>query len=295
MLDAFHFIRPWWLLLFIPTVILLWVLWRQQDSLRAWRKIMDPHLLEALVTGEEQQKTIRPITLLAAILTLSIIALSGPTWSLEPSPFAEDQSALVIVLKINPSMEEQDVQPSRAERAVQKIQDLLKLRSGARTALIAYSGSAHLVMPLTKDAGIINSFATELTPAIMPSDGNDAAAAYTLAEKELTRAKASGSILFLTDALSASLEFSETPVQILGMIGPDGIENLKSNAETTGAKFTPLSIDDTDISQLNQQIETSFQSMPSDEGNHWRDQGYWLLPLIALLTLLWFRPGWKVG
>jgi len=37
--------------------------------------------------------------------------------------------------------------------------------------------------------------------------------------------------------------------------------------------------------------------MASDEseiGDRWLDAGYWLLPVILLLALLWFRRGWVV-
>ncbi len=44
-----------------------------------------------------------------------------------------------------------DVVPTRLERAKQKTEDLLKLRAGARTALVAYAGTAHLVVPMTND------------------------------------------------------------------------------------------------------------------------------------------------
>jgi hypothetical protein len=60
------------------------------------------------------------------------------------------------------------VQPSRLERAAQKIRDLLAERRGTRSALIAYAGSAHLVMPLTRDADLIARFAAELSPDVMP-------------------------------------------------------------------------------------------------------------------------------
>jgi Ca-activated chloride channel family protein len=294
MIDSFHFIRPWSLLLLIPTFLVIWIIGRRNDSTRAWSRIMDPHLLKALTTGQNQKEKLRPVTLLAAVLVLAIIAVAGPTWSLEPSPFAEDQAALIIVLKVTPSMDEQDVQPSRAERAVQKIHDLLELRSGARTGLIAYSGSAHLVMPLTKDAGIIESFAADLTPAIMPTEGNAAAAAYALAENELKRAKASGSILFITDSLPPSLEFSSLPTQVLGVVGPDQLAALEANAKKSQANFTAVSIDDQDISRISKGIDTSFSAVPNDEGQHWLDQGWWLTPIIAFFTLWWFRPGWVI-
>ena len=80
MLESFHFMRPWWLLLLIPTAVLLWAIWRRQDTIRAWNQIMDPHLLEVLMSGKEDEKTLRPITLLAAVLVLGTVALSGPTW-----------------------------------------------------------------------------------------------------------------------------------------------------------------------------------------------------------------------
>ena len=65
---------------------------------------MDPHLLSALMTGQSSQKNIRPVTLMAAVWLIGSLALAGPTWSLEPSPFAEDQAALIIVLQVTPSM-----------------------------------------------------------------------------------------------------------------------------------------------------------------------------------------------
>ena len=129
----------------------------------------------------------------------------------------------------------------------------------------------------------------------MPDEGDDVRAAYALAEKELTRAKASGSILLITDALTESAEFTGTPVQVLGMVGVDGGVALQAAVDSAGAPWIPVSIDDSDISRINDGVKTSFAAMPSDEGNHWKDQGYWLLPVIAILALFWFREGWKIS
>lgn len=301
MIDSFHFIRPWWLLILLPAAILIWIIWRHQDSARAWRNIMDPHLLSALMTGQSSQKTIRPVTLMAAVWLIGSLALAGPTWNLEPSPFAEDQAALIIVLKVTASMDEQDVQPSRAERAVQKIHDLLEVRSGSRASLIAYSGSAHLVMPLTKDAGIINSFAADLAPKIMPREGEAAAEALDLATQQLEDSGYSGSILFIADSLPDSLNFTAekntAPVQVLGMIGNDGTETLRSATQNAGATFTPVTVDDSDVTRLSKLVETSFSARPdqNENGTHWQDRGWWLTIVIAGLGLWWFRPGWVIA
>ena len=61
-----------------------------------------------------------------------------------------------------------DIQPSRLERAKFKISDLLESKPGANVALIAYAGSAHTVVPLTKDYNIIKSHVKSLSPDIMP-------------------------------------------------------------------------------------------------------------------------------
>jgi len=300
-IEPFHFIRPWWLLTLLPAAILIRIIWRQQDSAHAWRQVMDPHLLSALMTGHTSQKNVRPVTWMALIWLLGALALAGPTWNLEPSPFAEDLAALVIVLKVSESMEEQDVQPSRAQRSVQKIHDLLELRKGSRAALIAYSGSDHLVMPLTKDTGIINSFATDLSPAIMPREGDAAAEALRLANQQLKNAGLSGSILFITDSLPDSLDFTadknSAPVQLLGIIGNDGTDRLRSMAQKSGATFTPVTVDDSDVNRLSKLVETSFSARgdTKESGSHWQDRGWWLTILIAGLGLWWFRPGWVIA
>ena len=57
--------------------------------------------------------------------------------------------------------------PRRAlERAVQKTGDLLAMRPGTRTGLVAYAGSPHLVMPLTTDPDVITYFAAALAPEL---------------------------------------------------------------------------------------------------------------------------------
>src|SRR5262249_58862855 len=108
--------------------------------------------------------------------SLGIIALSGPTWRRELPPFVEDKAPLMIALAVGSSMGQTDVAPSRLERGKQKIRDLLAARAGAKTGLIAYAGTAHLVMPLTDDRAVIEPFLAALAPGLMPSAGRNTAA-----------------------------------------------------------------------------------------------------------------------
>ena len=306
-MEHFHFLRPGWLLLLPLIAGLVWAIARRNDAYHKWREFLAPHLLEVLLVDRRGSKRIRPITLLTVVLTLGIVALAGPTWWQQPSPFTQDTASLVIVLKVTPSMLAEDVQPSRLERAAHKIKDLLVKRAGSSAALIAYAGSAHLVMPLTRDANIINSFATELHPDIMPQRGDDPVAALILAAKQLLGAKEKGTILWIGDALMADAathiaaqgKRSLASLIMLGTVGlePDSTEReeLQQAASALGARLEFIAPDERDIDAIAAYVEADFTSvLETEAGIQWQDEGYWLLFPIIALALFWFRAGWLV-
>ena len=135
--------------------------------------LIAPHLLEHLRVDAADRFRVRPIHLTSLAMLLGTLAVAGPTWDRELSPFAEDTAPLVIVLDVSQSMNAVDVQPTRLERAKQKVRDLLELRPGARTALVAYSGSAHTVLPLSDDATMFEAFLDGLDTDVMPRPGDE--------------------------------------------------------------------------------------------------------------------------
>jgi Ca-activated chloride channel family protein len=313
----FHFLRPWWLLALVPALLLTLFIWRRQAVERTWRGIVAEHLLTHLLVGTERQGRVKPLYLLLAVWTIGTIAVAGPAWRLEPSPFTEDAAALVIVVKVAPSMDAKDIQPSRLERAAHKIKDLLALRPGARNALIAFAGSAHLVMPMTQDARIIETFAMELSPEIMPVEGDAVGEALSLADDQLRTSGQPGSILLITDsipgnqlqALEAHRKNRGSPVHILAVAADEGVpvpsdsppapaldrKAMEQAADAVDGTLMVVSVDDRDVRRLTDQIERSFVAAPqTDGGQRWKDEGYLLVPFITLLSLMWFRPGWIV-
>src|SRR5262245_15225056 len=151
----FHLLRPLWLLALVPVVLIVALVVHRQKAESQWGHLIAPHLLKYLIVKPEHAWRIQPVYLVATALVIAIVALAGPTWRRELPPFVEDKAPLMIALAVTSSMTQQDVAPSRLERAKQKIKDLLTARAGARTGLIAYAGTAHLVMPLTDDSGVI--------------------------------------------------------------------------------------------------------------------------------------------
>ena len=302
MMGDFHFLRPWWLLAFIPCALLVWAIRRREDAAQSWHGIVAPHLLPFLLQGRNDRARFTPLHLIAIGWFVGVLAIAGPTWRREPSPFADDTAALAILVKVSPSMTTGDVQPSRLTRATQKIHDLLKLRAGAKASLIAYSGTAHIVMPATSDAGIIDAFAQALDPKIMPEDGDAAAEALRLAEQTLADS-GSGSILWITDsiapeqnaALNAWRKSSDTPVRLLAPLLPGAeLDALLSRAKGMDAKVVRLAADDADVTTLARAAKFA-TTANAEKSERWQESGYWLTPLLAVLLLPFYRRGWMTS
>jgi Ca-activated chloride channel family protein len=201
----------------------------------------------------------------------------------------------MIALSVSPSMNERDVAPSRLERAKQKVRDLLAARAGARTGLIAYSGTAHLVMPMTDDRAVIEPFLAALKTDLMPVQGNNAVAAMALAANVIATESVAGTILVVADGLGGD------PAAVRRVAGRNDVLMLsiappKSDLPGLQSRSVQVSVDSADIRSLERRIETSYESAQSAAfGMRWRDEGYWLLVPAVLLGLLWFRRGVTVA
>ena len=317
-LGQFHFLRPAWLGLLIPAAFLMWSVYQRSDSLRAWRKVISPNLLGHLLLREGgKEGRWRPVYMLGIAWLAGVLALAGPSWSMRSSPFSEDQAAMFIVIKVTPEMLAQDIQPSRLQRSVLKIHDLLDITKDIRTGLIAYAGSAHLAMPLTSDAGVINSFAAALEPGVMPMEGDEPAEAVAMASQRLKDAAVPGSIVLVTDRVDASQldaleslhERDNIEIHILAMaagpevIPPPGsypapaldLDSLKKAARVMGGTVTTVTADDTDVKNLAAGIERSLSHAPAGEDQQWEDSGYYLVLVMALIMLSFFRRGGSVA
>jgi Ca-activated chloride channel family protein len=310
-LESFHFLRPWWLVALLPAAAVLLATLRRADAQRAWQRWVDPALLEALLVRGEERRRFRPAHLLCLFWLVGLVALAGPSWRREPSPFAEDRAALVIALKVTPSMLTEDIAPSRLERAAHKITDLLGRRAGARNALVAYAGSAHLVMPLTKDPNAITTFVNDLAPELMPQEGDDPVAALRLATGQLSKSGSPGAVLFFADdwdesGIAAVEEHGKqggVPVHVLATLADErlapenapAVSTLRRVAAAGGGTFSLITPDSTDVVRLAGQIQQTARATAAETGDRWRDEGYWMLPLLVAMAGMWFRKGWVLG
>lgn len=318
-LDAFHFLRPWWLL-GIPLAMWMYLkLRRVVSAATQWRKVIAPELLPHLLVGRTRHSRLRPYQVLTLLIVVMSFALAGPTWQREVTPFTEDLAPLVVVLELTESMLGIDQPPSRLGRAKQKVRDLLALRSGSRTAIIAYAGSAHIVLPLTDDAKLIELYLESLAPGIMPVPGDRPELAIAAAVELVSRDPVAGTILFMSDGIDGShsqtfaeqLSVGNQQLMVLafgteagGPLENDGtgdlappidMPGLRAAASAGGGLALPATVDDRDVNELNRHVQRHLaDTIESDEKLQWHDAGYYFVWPLALLSLFWFRRGWTV-
>jgi Ca-activated chloride channel family protein len=326
MIDLVHFIRPLWLTA-LPLIGLVWWLVRRRDAHQsAVGAFLPEHLRDALTVHRSARSGIRAVDGVSLGAALLAIAAAGPAWQTMRDPWFAETAPLVVAIEVSDSMRSNDLLPSRLDRARFKVLDLLALRTGARTALIAYSGSAHIVMPPTKDVTLLTPFLESLDPAIMPQPGANAAAVLPLARSLLVEPAMTGTLLFVNDgfdpadipALSDFAAEPGSPVLAALVLGteaggvalmPDGTPvrddagrrldtrldtgTLARAASAGGVAVVRASTGDADVRRLLRVLESSLRQTAEPDAR-WRDEGWWLLWPAAALTLLWFRRGWTM-
>lgn len=286
-LGAFHFLRPWWLLLALagPAALLLERARRREAG--GWRGVVASHLLAALLVTEGRRARLRPAVLAAVLFPLSALALAGPSWRREPNPFVTDRATMVVVLDLSRSAE-----PALAA-GKRKIRDLVAARAGARTGLVAYAGSAHPALPPTDDSRLIETYLDALSPQVMPRDGAAAAAALTAAVAMLDTEPGAGTVVFVTPSVPATeaAAFSATAgasrhAALVLATGPGPFDGAP------GATVTSPTPNMQDVAGIAARAQRHFALAPSDDPTmRWHDAGPWVALLLAPIAVLFARRG----
>ena len=319
-MQHFHFLRPYWLLAFVIIYYIIRAFSLRDDSLAQWRSLMSKQVLTHLTVSGNNNHWLSPQKM-SLILALPLcIVLMGPTWQQQPSPFSENNAPLVIALDVSKTMEQGDVQPTRLLRAKQKVIELLELRGDSKTALIAFAGSAHVVMPITNDREMIRHFLDALSEKIMPGSGKLPETILPLANNLLASSAVPGTVLLIGDGASnntvtAFKEFFATQSAQLIVWGigqsttaeqsiiaqdelvtnviPMQLEQLKALSSESDGRLVLMSNDNSDVKRVNNYIKHNLVIV-DDNSRPWHDSGYPLVFVVAFIFLFWFRKGWTL-
>ena len=328
--DNFHFLRPWWFLGLIPVVAVIgFYTWRKRNA-GNWETIINPELLPFLLQGSGGKRALNGPWLVAFMISAWIfccLSLAGPAWQQLPQPVHKQDSALVVVLDLSPSMLAEDISPNRLVRARYKLIDILTRRTEGVVGLIVYGGDSHTVSPLTEDSNTIVSMVPILEPNLLPEAGSNVeeglASAIDLA---VAGGYQQANILLITDGIDKSAFNNITPIiadegnyrlSILGVGTPDGapipspaggfvkksgnvivaklnVGALRKIAANNGGSYQTLSADDRDIDNLLAGMDSLLTNNTRETDRSfdlWDDQGYWLILLLLPVLLFSFRKG----
>ncbi|NOX51761.1 MAG: VWA domain-containing protein [Gammaproteobacteria bacterium] len=326
-IEDFHFLRPWWLLSILPLLYWVWLWIKKTQRGSGWESAIDSQLLSVLIDASHIRSGRLLGTLLLVAITAACIGLAGPTWEKLPQSVEQKNDALIILLDLSLSMLAQDTKPSRIERARQEVTDILRLRQEGQTALVAYAGDAHVVVPLTDDTSTITNLLTSLSPEMMPVYGSNPNHALSLAAELFENSSLQqGRMILITDGIDDISSVSRHadrafPISILGIGteagGPIPLDlvrqpgrylqtqegnqivalldqtRLAQVAALTHGRYAAAQFGDADINfALTQPLPGEDDTIEVErEFDTWFDQGHWVTLILLPLMLLLFRKG----
>ena len=309
LISEFHFIRPWWLMLLAMVPITVFFQVRIAKRSNNWFNVISPDLFEALVERSTSKKQ-RVVHLLPAMFLLcASIGLAGPTYERIPQPVETKVDALVVILDLTLSMQSEDVEPTRVDRAKFKIADILNRRDEGLTALVVYAGDAYVVTPLTHDDSNISNLLPSLTPEMMPVRGSNVVAAVRQANELLSSLDTEdGMVLLVTDGIEDLTSLlRETnpkfPISVLGIGVSNAFDSpvrstvldenkLRDVARLAHGRYHIVTTNDDDLDHLlSTGPITSTDRLDEQQFDSWHDMGYYLIFPMALLLAISMRRG----
>lgn len=157
-----------WGLLSLPLFALLFVYaYHRRKKLAA--RFVSLSMLPKLSTSVSPWRRLAKVTILLFAIAFLFVALARPQWGRKMEHIERRGLDLVLLQDISLSMLAEDVKPNRLTRSRHEISAFLESLSGDRVGLVAFSGEAQVMVPLTLDYGTVQMMLRELTPGwLMP-------------------------------------------------------------------------------------------------------------------------------
>lgn len=287
------FAEPLWLLL-LPMVIpaAIWLLrWSAARRRATLDRVVAPRLQEQMLQAVNYTRRRQKHVFLLGGLALCIIALARPMIGNREVRVELPGIDYFIALDISRSMLAEDAgKTNRLTAAKRALSKLLARPSGDRVGLIAFSGEAFLVSPISQDHGAIERSLLALSTTSVSKPGTDIAAAIKLALKSFEAKQDAGKAILIVsdgeelqgDAILAAREAISKKVAIftLGVGSPTGARIADRGYWGQPVKFAKNEFGLEVISRMNERVLQ--QVAAAGRGNYTRlddDDGKSLLAL----------------
>ena len=169
-----------YLLFVIPFLVVLFLYvqyWKRKKQLA----FGDLDLIKKLSPQKSVFKPILKLIVLLLVLVCFIIALVNPKMGTKIETVKRDGIDIVFAIDVSKSMLAEDVVPNRLEKSKQLVSQLINQLGSDRIGIIAYSGSAFPVLPITTDYGVAKMFLQSMNPNIISSQGTSLDEAINMA------------------------------------------------------------------------------------------------------------------
>ena len=157
-----------WGLFTLPLFALLFVYaYHRRKKLAA--RFVSLSMLPKLSTSVSPWRRLAKVTILLFAIAFLFVALARPQWGRKMEHIERRGLDLVLLQDISLSMLAEDIKPNRLTRSRHEISAFLESLSDDRVGLVAFSGEAQVMVPLTLDYGTVQMMLRELTPGwLMP-------------------------------------------------------------------------------------------------------------------------------
>ena len=168
-------------LLFVVPVLVLLFLYIQYWKRKKQAAFGDLDLIKKLSPEKSIFKPVLKFSLVLLGLSFIILALVNPKMGVKIEKVKRQGIDIVFAIDVSKSMLAEDVVPNRLDKSKQLVSQLINQLGSDRIGIIAYSGSAFPVLPMTSDYAVAKMFLQTMNPGMISSQGTSIDVAINLA------------------------------------------------------------------------------------------------------------------
>ncbi len=197
----FRFEHPDYLyLLFLIPILAFINLLISQRRKKAIKKLGNPELMASLMPSASRNRPVIKFYIMLLVLLALIMTMAGPQFGTKLETVKRKGIEIMIALDVSNSMNAQDIQPSRLDRAKRAIYQLVDKLNNDKIGLIVFAGKAYTQLPITNDYASAKMFISTINTGILQTQGTAIGSAINLASNSFTQQEGvNRAIIVITD------------------------------------------------------------------------------------------------
>ncbi len=224
------------LLLIIPLLAVGFV------AIQIWKKRKQNEfgshaMLTKLAPDLSTFKPLLKFILVCLSLVCLVVALVNPMMGTTMKTVKKEGIDVVFAIDVSKSMLAEDVAPNRLERSKQIVSQLINKLGTDRVGIIAYSGSAFPVLPITTDYSVARMFLQSMSTTTISSQGTSIDEAITLSAQFFDKKSTTRKLLVI---LSDGEDHSDNAESAAEKIKDSGVKIITVGVGTEKGERIPI-------------------------------------------------------